>query len=152
MDQRLQTETVQEKANEPLKKHDRAKSFDQILLEAIDEALLSLGESVKISTYFYVEALFKVTKQEIPVRLNDFSNALEQIFGLGARHLEILIMKSLHSRIRNVCEQISKEWAVPGITFQEYVNLAKQKFEESSFSKIKIEAEIYANEVQEHYV
>ena len=126
-------------------------SFDQILLEAVDEALLNLGESVKTALYFHLEELFKIKKQEIPQRINDFSNALEQIFGLGASHIRILIMKSLHSKIRIVCEQITHEWVIPEITFQEYVNLAKQKFEESSFSKIEIEAGIYANEVQEQY-
>ena len=55
--------TVQEKANELLKKHEKFKSFDQILLEAIDEALLSLGESVNISIYFHLEDLFKINKR-----------------------------------------------------------------------------------------
>jgi hypothetical protein len=126
-------------------------SFDQILLDAIDEALLNLGESVKTAIYFHLEELFKIKKQEIPQRINDFSNALEQIFGLGAIHIRILILKSLHSKIRIVCELISHEWAIPEITFQEYINLAKQKFEESNFDKNEIEAGIYANEVQEQY-
>jgi hypothetical protein len=117
-----------------LKKHDRAKSFDQILLEAIDEALLSLGKSVKASIYFHLEDLFKINRSEIPNRLADFSCALEQLFGLGARSLEILFMKNLHAKIEITLtwptdEQSPSKWVVPEVTFQEYVRSKNEKRE-----------------------
>jgi hypothetical protein len=71
----------------------RNETFGQLLLEAIDEAFRSLGESVKASIYFHLEDRFQIKRQEIPERIEAFSDALEQVFGLGAKHLEILYMK-----------------------------------------------------------
>jgi hypothetical protein len=124
-----------------LAKHSQHKNFDQILLDAIDEALSSLGENVKRTVYFQLEDIFKIKKQEIPLRLRDFSNALEQLFGLGARHLEILFVKNLHSKIKVTCRWPSYEWPlskwiVPEITFQEYVRLMRQEFNATRANKI----------------
>jgi hypothetical protein len=79
------------------------KSFEQILLEAIDRALSNLGEGAQASIYFHLEDKFKIRKHEIPQRVDEFSDALERIFGRGACTLEMLFMKSLHSKIKLVC-------------------------------------------------
>ena len=63
-------------------------------MEAIDEALSSLGESVKQSIYFHIENKF-VARNEIPENIEDFQGGLEKIFGAGAQFIEILIMKNL---------------------------------------------------------
>lgn len=128
-------------------------NFGQILLEAIDEALLSLGEGVKTTIYFHLEDLFMIKRQEIPYRIDDFSSALERIFGLGARHLEIMFMKSLHSKIGLVCQWPTWcKWVVPEVTFQEYVCLMKQKFEEASANEEEIEVLMDAYEEQEQRI
>jgi hypothetical protein len=105
-------------AKRELAKKWQRENFDQILLDAIDEALSSLGENVKRTVYFQLEALFKIGKQDIPIRLSDFSNALEQLFGLGATHLELLFMKNLHDKIGVTFkwpeyERPSSKWIVP---------------------------------------
>lgn len=76
------------------------KDFQKILLEALDSALSSLGDSAKQSIYFHLENRFKITKDEIPRRLDDFDEGLEKIFGPGTRYLEILIMKKLHEKAK----------------------------------------------------
>ncbi len=70
-------------------------SFEKLLLEAIDEGLSSLGETCKQAIYFQLEKKFKLTKQDIPSRIEDFTEAMENIFGAGAQVLEIRIMKIL---------------------------------------------------------
>jgi hypothetical protein len=75
--------------------------FDEILLNAIDDALSSLGESVKQSIYFHLKNQFKIDRQQIPKNLNAFQSALQRIFGLGAGFIEISIMKNLYSKIGN---------------------------------------------------
>ena len=70
-------------------------NFDQLLLEAIDQGLSGLGEAGKASIYIYLESIFNIRKQEIPNKIDGFSNALKRIFGLGAPQLEILIKKKL---------------------------------------------------------
>ncbi len=120
-------------AKRELAKHRQHENFDQILLEAIDEALSSLGENVKTAIYFQLEDLFKIKKQEIPAKISDFSSALEQLFGLGARQLEIMFIKNIHDKIKITCKWPTYEWPlskwiVPEVTFQEYVRLMRQEF------------------------
>jgi hypothetical protein len=45
---------------------DRPDTFDQILQEGIDEALLTIGEKARTSIYTYVKDRFNIRKQEIP--------------------------------------------------------------------------------------
>jgi hypothetical protein len=77
----------------------KSKDFNDLLLCSIDEALLSLGESVKQSIYFHIKNRFMLTREDIPENLSQFQYAIEKIFGLGARYLEILIMKNLYTKI-----------------------------------------------------
>jgi len=62
----------------------KSTTFDKLLICAIDEALKSLGESVRKSIYFYIENKFSVTRNEIPRNLQGFQVGLEEIFGTGA--------------------------------------------------------------------
>ena len=116
------------------------KSFQKILLEVIDETLLNLGETVKTSIYFHLKNSFNIKRQDIPHKIEDFSEALEQMFGVGAKYLEISFMKSLHAKIRVTCKWPAHEWplckwVVPEITFQEYVHLIQKTFESKHENK-----------------
>jgi hypothetical protein len=73
----------------------RTMSFEELLLESVDEGLSSLGETCKQAIYFHLEKKFKLHKQDIPFRIEDFTEAMENIFGVGAKVLEIRIMKNL---------------------------------------------------------
>jgi hypothetical protein len=100
------------------------KAFEKLLLEAVDDGLSSLGDSAKQAIYFHLENKFKIEKNEIPYRLEDFRDGLEKIFGLGTRFIEILIMKQLYGKIEQPLEwDESKEF-----TFAEYVAAAKRSF------------------------
>ncbi len=121
-------------------------SFEQILLEAIDEALSQLGESVKISVLLHLGNRFKIEKEEIPHRVNEFQNALEQVFGLGTRYLEILIMKSLNSKMRFFCQEPTREWPEHELTFCDYVDVMRRNFEETC--KNQDEIGVLVNEVE----
>jgi hypothetical protein len=102
----------------------KSKAFDELLLIAIDEALFSLGESVKQSIYFHIENKFSVARNEIPENLQEFQAGLEKIFGAGARFIEILIMKNLYAKIGQPL--IMKK--TDQLEFIEYVDAAKQSF------------------------
>jgi hypothetical protein len=103
----------------------KKEAFETLLLEAIDEALTSLGDSARQAIYYHLEDKFKITKNEIPNRLKDFTDGLEKIFGLGARFIEILIMKKLYEKIGKPLEwNESKE-----LLFFEYIKAAKESFE-----------------------
>ena len=101
--------------------------FEKLLVSAIDEALTSLGESVKHSIYFHIENKFNVGRNEIPENLEDFQGGLEKIFGTGARFIEILIMKNLHAKIGLPLKIESRQ-----LEFVEYIDAAKKGFLEKT--------------------
>ena len=103
--------------------------FNSLLLEAIDEALSSLGETPKTAIYYQLKTEFNIKTKEIPERIDDFSSALERPFGLGAKHLEILFMKILSVKVRDFRDWVSCEWVVPEVKFREYVDIMRQNYE-----------------------
>jgi len=108
-----------------LDKKNHYKKFEDVLQDSIDEAFSSLGEAVKTSIYFHLEHKFLITRQDIPRRIEDFSDALERIFGLGAKHLELLIMKNLYEKVNCSYRWEGPKWLVPDLTFKKYVELIR---------------------------
>ena len=112
-------------------KNNYGKKFEVILLDTLDEALSALGETVKETVYFHLKQKFLIAKQEIPYKIEDFSDALEQIFGSGARTLEVLIMTKLHQKIKPRYRWEGPNWLVPELTFAQYVELLKLFYEDN---------------------
>ena len=107
------------------------KMFDEYLSEAIDEVLTSLGEPVKNTLYFQLENSFNIPKEEIPTQIDQFTDIIHKIFGLGASRLEIKFMKILHSKTKvngelADSELVQSKWIVDDMSFTECVqNLRK---------------------------
>ena len=131
-------------------KKSKENTFDHILLEAIEEALAGLGENVKTAVFSILEEEFNIKKKEIPQKIMDFQAALEQVFGLGAKNLEILFMKRLNSKIMLAYKWPTWcKWVIPEVTFQEYVCLMKQKYEEVRTRQKNIQIFVNAPEEKE---
>jgi len=92
--------------------------FESLLLEAVDESLSTLGDSAKQAIYFHLEKTFKVSKSEIPNKIEEFSNAIEKIFGVGARLLEIQMMQRLHEKSGHAVRYYPK---TDNLSFIEYL-------------------------------
>ena len=101
----------------------RSTEFGKLLQDAVDEALTTLGESVKQAIYFHIEKRFNVPKDNVSEKLEDFQLGLERIFGVGARFIEILIMKNLHSKIGLPLKIDDDE-----LEFVKYVNAAEARY------------------------
>ena len=125
------------------------KEFDDILRDSVDEAFSSLGETVKKSLYFHLQKNFLISKRDIPRRVEDFSDALERIFGSGAKHLELLVMKNLYVKVNCRYKWEGPNWLVPDLTFKEYVELARVGFEEGGDRIGNFEVIVDAGERQE---
>jgi transcription initiation factor TFIIIB Brf1 subunit/transcription initiation factor TFIIB len=80
------------------------KNFSHLLLEAIEETFLNLGENVEASICLHMQNTFKIKKSQIPNKITEFSNIMEQIFGIGAKHLEILLMRNLNAKNYVACK------------------------------------------------
>lgn len=83
------------------KKSKRKGTFEAIMLEAVDEIFSSFGRSCKQPIYFQLDHTFKIKKHEIPVKIAEFADALEQLFGIGAKFIELKIIEKLHKKIPN---------------------------------------------------
>ena len=116
------------------------KKFEEILIESVDEAFSCLGENMKNKLYNHLRDDFMIARDEIPYRIDDFSDTLDRIFGVGARHLEILIMKKLHEKVNSAYHYNGPSWLVPNLTFSHYVKLLKLSEEnEKTMNEIEVQ-------------
>jgi len=99
----------------------KTRIFEEFLLEAIDEGLSLFGESAKQAVYCHLGKTFKITRQDIPYRLEEFTDAIEGIFGAGAKILEIQIMKCLFKKVGHTFKNYPRP---KDLTFTEYVTVA----------------------------
>ena len=109
------------------------KKFNECLIQAVDEALTSLGEPVKNTIYFQLESNFNIKKSEIPDQIEEFTNIIHKIFGLGASRLEIKFMKNLHSKIKvsieiNGCDWPLTKWIVEDMSFTDYIKRTRENY------------------------
>lgn len=107
------------------------KNFDTLLLEAVDEGLSCLGKAGKTSFYINLEGLFNIRKSEIPSRIEDFSNALNRIFGLGAPKIETLIMKILHEKIGETNKLGDQNRLASDLIFSKNIELMRLYYQDS---------------------
>lgn len=76
-------------------------NFKKLLIEAVDTVFSSLGGSCKQAIYFHLKHCYNISKHEIPYRIEDFADALEKIFGAGAKLIEVEIMRALFARVQD---------------------------------------------------
>ncbi len=105
------------------------KDFNELLLEAIDAAFSSLGESPKSAIYFFLAEKFNIQKHEIPYRLEDFACALEKIFKDGTKCLEILFLKNLNAKLEGTINSTGLHLVDQELPFQGCVELIRRNFE-----------------------
>ena len=84
------TYTIQQQKQNP--------NFEKTIQEAIDETLSTLGENSKKTIYLHLEKEYKIAKNEIPSKIEAFADALELSFGVGAKLIEMNIIKALHEK------------------------------------------------------
>jgi hypothetical protein len=75
------------------------KNLDQQLIEAIDEAITSLGAPVKNTLYQQLTA-FNIEKKDIPQKMDDFLYLIHKIFGLGGSRLELKFALNLQAKVK----------------------------------------------------
>jgi hypothetical protein len=89
--------------NEPLKT-----KFETAVTEAIDESLSVLGENIKQAIYRQLENKYSIRKEEIPFKIEAFTNTIEFLFGQGAKVIEIGIIEKLHGKIEGFVHKAQK--------------------------------------------
>ncbi len=79
------------------------KTFDESLIESIDEVLTAIGNSIKHKIYLHLKNDCGISKNQIPNRIQDFMNVLQVILGVGARHIELQLIKQIQVKTGISC-------------------------------------------------
>jgi hypothetical protein len=132
-------------------------NFDQLLVQAIGESLSSLGEPVKNGIYSKLMQCTGITVDEIPDYIEEFSDLIHKIFGIGSNRLEILFIKNLNKKAGIEIESSQYEWPLSKwinteMTFVEYVNAIRQQFIKVKDNEIDIVQSNYENTEMEEYL
>lgn len=98
-------------------------SFREVLLQAIDDALVVPGEIVRVAIYDRIEKNCQIRREEIPEKLELFHKALQQLMGVSSRVMEKLIAKNLYRQL-SLNFNDHENW-----TLLDYVDHAKKAHE-----------------------
>lgn len=101
--------------------------FGQIITEVVDQTFSKLGTKVRQTLYSTLENNYKLNRKDIPDRIGEFVNALEEIFGASALLLEIDLMKNMRQKVPVFkCETNN-----PHLAFGDYLKSLKTFMEAS---------------------
>jgi len=92
---------------------------DEIILDAIDKGLSSLGENPKQAVWYYLEKDYKFNRNKVPENIEAFEETLKNLFGLGYKFLEALFLKYLSESTDEDLHRFN--------TFAECVRVLRQK-------------------------
>lgn len=101
-------------------------SFDDLLLECIDEGLSVLGNEPKLAVYQYLSSIHSLDREQIPEKIDEFSAGMRKALGSASKVIERLILKKLFQRLGSNFKETSN------LEFVDYVIDAKRRFEFSS--------------------
>lgn len=105
-----------------------SKHFNQILLQAIDDALTAIGGSTKNMVYLLLSKQKGIERDQIPDSIEELHLTLESIFGAGVSHIEGYLISLLESRVNVRCSTTLK-----GKPIGDCVVFLRQEYEESRF-------------------
>jgi hypothetical protein len=74
---------------------EEVETFDDALIQAVDEALMSFSESVKKIIYFHLKNKYSIKREDIPEKPECFVLAIQSLLGMGASSVTILVLKIL---------------------------------------------------------
>lgn len=92
-------------------------SYEATIIDAIDESLAAFGKTAKQAVYYQLETAFCIKKDEIPFKIRKFAEAIEKLFGPGAKLIEMKIIEALHEKFQDFTYIPQKKELV----FTEYV-------------------------------
>ena len=101
-----------------------ASRFDYMLLESIDEALADLlGRRSRDQIYDYLATRYRYGREEIPLKIFEFCDFLEDMFSTGSKTME-------RTMIRRLCDRLGYEFVhVPGFEFFDYLDALRARSE-----------------------
>ncbi len=116
------------------------RSFDSLILVAVEAGMSDvLGESVKEVIFYHLDKKYSLRRNNIPNKLEAFTDALKNLFGPGAEAIENLVVKQLYKELNIRSEEISEP------KFIRRIEWAREKFMTEKISllprNVKVEIE-----------
>lgn len=76
-------------------------NISSILAEAIKESFAPFVNSKKYNIFHFLEKEYGLTQHNIPQNIETFVGIIEDLFGSGAKLIEIKIIELIHKKIQN---------------------------------------------------
>lgn len=73
--------------------------LNEALVDAVDSGLLVLGENSRKAIYSCLEKNFKIKREEVAPKFEEFKEALEDILGSGAEILKKIIIREIQTKL-----------------------------------------------------
>jgi len=102
----------------------KPRDFNELLLQAVDETLNSLGTTISQCIYTQLKNQYNLNPQDIPLKISEFQQGIEEIFGIGAQFIEISIIQNLFAKT----ELPAVSQKAENLEFVEYINLSRRRF------------------------
>jgi hypothetical protein len=104
----------------------RPQSFNQILLDCVDEGLSVLGNEPRQAVYQYLATIQSLDREQVPDKVDEFSAGLKKALGGASRVIERLILKKLFQKVGFTFRETAD------LEFADYVREAKRRFDITS--------------------
>ena len=99
--------------------------FHDVLLEAVDEGLLALGESVRQAIYRHMDRRYSIRREDLPEKAGEFAEALRDMLGAASEVLLKYMARRLYAKLKLGYEE-KPDWS-----FLDYVNHARKAVEDA---------------------
>jgi hypothetical protein len=103
--------------------------FEKLIIDSVNEGLSVLGESIRISTLYYLESNSGLSEEEIPQRPEVFQESLKKIFGSGVEIILRHIIQKLFAKVHFADSTIDKS---KNLDFASAVRRARKAYEKES--------------------
>jgi predicted CopG family antitoxin len=104
----------------------KTQSFNELLLDCIDEGLSVLGNEPKQAIYQYLSSIHALDREQIPEKVDEFSAGMRKALGSASKVIERLILKKLFQKLGSNFREASN------LEFTDYVMEARRRFELTS--------------------
>lgn len=98
-------------------------SFNQLLLECVDDGLAVLGKEPQQAVYHFLLTICSLPREEVPNRIQDFASGLRKALGGASKVIERVILRRLFEKTGSAFREL------PDSSFNDYVADAKRRFE-----------------------
>jgi hypothetical protein len=125
-------------------------AFNNIILDAINQTLSSLGKTRKRKVFLYLKKELGIDRQDVPFRLAEFSRAIETVLPTEAFNFKTKLLIEIQRRFEEEAIRPKNfDCLVPNLTFEDYIQIKQLLFLLAQKNSISLRANIRLPMVKE---